>query len=295
MKSDAVALPVVRGRASDFVALTKPRLNVLVVATTAAGYYLGTFGDIDYLGFANTVIGTAFVAAGAAALNQIAERRTDALMRRTSSRPLPSGRLQPAEAGGFALFLALAGLLLVGLGANLLAAMIALATLVSYIAIYTPLKARTSLATVVGAVPGALPPVIGWAAATGVLSREAWVLFAIVFLWQMPHFLAIAWLYREDFARAAFPVLPVIEPDGRSTARQVTAYASALLPVSLAPTVMGLATPVYFAGALLLGLAFLWLAIRFARRRHRVDARRLFLGSIVYLPLVWVLLMATRT
>jgi protoheme IX farnesyltransferase len=294
MKAEAVALPVARNRVSDFVALTKPRLNLLVVTTTAVGYYLGTSSDLDMFAFVNTVAGTALVAGGASALNQIAERRVDGLMRRTRGRPLPGGRLQPGEAGGFALLLSLGGLLMLALGANLLAAMVALTTLVSYVACYTPLKQRTSLATVVGAVPGALPPMIGWAAATGVLSREAWILFAIVFLWQMPHFLAIAWLYREDYARAGFPMLPVIEPDGRSTARQATAYAAALLPVSLAPTVVGLAAPPYFAGALGLGLAFLFLATRFARRRSRADARWLFLGSILYLPLVWILMVATR-
>ena len=294
MKAEAVALPVARNRASDFVALTKPRLNLLVVATTAAGYYLGTSSDLDLLAFVNTVAGTALVAGGASALNQVAERRVDGLMRRTCGRPLPGGRLQPGEAGGFALLLSLTGLLMLALGANLLAAMVALATLVCYVALYTPLKQRTSLATVVGAVPGALPPMIGWAAATDVLSPEAWILFAIVFLWQMPHFLAIAWLYREDYARAGFPMLPVAEPDGRSTARQVTAYAAALLPVSLAPTVVGLAAPPYLVGALVLGLAFLCLALRFAWRRSRADARWLFLGSILYLPLVWIFMIAAR-
>jgi protoheme IX farnesyltransferase len=217
MKSEAVALPAVRSRAADFVALSKPRLNLLVVATTAAGYYLGTIGDLDAIRFTNTVIGTALVAGGASALNQVAERRTDALMRRTRTRPLPDGRLQSVEASLFALALAVAGLLVLALGANLLAAMVALTTLVTYVAVYTPLKPRTSLATVVGAVPGALPPMIGWAGATGELSREAWILFAIVFLWQMPHFLAIAWLYREDYARAGLKMLPVVDPDGERT------------------------------------------------------------------------------
>jgi len=294
MKSDAAALPLVRSRAADFVALTKPRLNLLVVATSAAGYYLGTSGDLDYARFASTVLGTALVAGGASALNQVYERRPDALMRRTRLRPLPDGRLQPGEASWFALLLSVAGFLLLALGANLLAAMVALVTLVTYVACYTPLKLRTSLATVVGAVPGALPPMIGWAGAAEVLSREAWILFAIVFLWQMPHFLAIAWLYREDYARAGFPMLPVVEPDGRSTARQVVAYAAALLPVSLAPSALGLTSPTYFVGALALGAAFLALAIRFARSRGRGDARWLFVGSILYLPLVWILMIVTR-
>ena len=292
--TDALVLPVSRSRASDYVALAKPRLNLLVVITTAVGFYLGTRNEINLLMFFHTVVGTALVAGGSAAMNQIYERRVDALMNRTKRRPLPDGRLSVMEAGVFALVLSVVGLLQLAIGANFLAAMVALTTLVTYVAVYTPLKLKTSFATVVGAVPGALPPMIGWAAATGVLSREAWVLFAIVFLWQMPHFLAIAWLYRDEYARAGFPLLPVVEPDGRSTARQVTAYAAALLPVSLAPTALGLATDTFFLGALVLGSVFLGLAVAFARAQTRDRARWLFLGSIIYLPLVWGLLVATR-
>lgn len=292
--TDALVLPVSRSRASDYVALAKPRLNLLVVITTAVGFYLGTRNEINLLMFFHTVVGTALVAGGSAAMNQIYERRVDALMNRTKRRPLPDGRLSVMEAGVFALVLSVVGLLQLAIGANFLAAMVALMTLVTYVAVYTPLKLKTSFATVVGAVPGALPPMIGWAAATGVLSREAWVLFAIVFLWQMPHFLAIAWLYRDEYARAGFPLLPVVEPDGRSTARQVTAYAAALLPVSLAPTALGLATDTFFIGALVLGSVFLGLAVAFARAQTRDRARWLFLGSIIYLPLVWGLLVATR-
>lgn len=292
--TDALVLPVSRSRASDYVALAKPRLNLLVVITTAVGFYLGTRNEINLLMFFHTVVGTALVAGGSAAMNQIYERRVDALMNRTKRRPLPDGRLSVMEAGVFALVLSVVGLLQLAIGANFLAAMVALTTLVTYVAVYTPLKLKTSFATVVGAVPGALPPMIGWAAATGVLSREAWVLFAIVFLWQMPHFLAIAWLYRDEYARAGFPLLPVVEPDGRSTARQVTAYAAALLPVSLAPTALGLATDTFFIGALVLGSVFLGLAVAFARAQTRDRARWLFLGSILYLPLVWGLLVATR-
>lgn len=292
--TDALALTVSRSRASDYVALAKPRLNLLVVITTAVGFYLGTRNDINLLMFFHTVVGTALVAGGSAAMNQIYERRVDALMNRTKRRPLPDGRLSVMEAGVFALVLSVVGLLQLAIGANFLAAMVALTTLVTYVAVYTPLKLKTSFATVVGAVPGALPPVIGWAAATGVLSREAWILFAIVFLWQMPHFLAIAWLYRDEYARAGFPLLPVVEPDGRSTARQVTAYAAALLPVSLAPTALGLATDTFFIGALLIGSVFLGLAVAFARQQTRDRARWLFLGSIIYLPLVWGLLVVTR-
>jgi protoheme IX farnesyltransferase len=294
MKIESAALPAAHSRVADFVSLTKPRLNFLVVATSAAGYYLGAASPLDAIGFFNTVAGTALVAGGSSVFNQIFERDVDALMTRTRLRPLPDGRVAPAEAALFGALLSAAGLLMLALGSTLLAAGVALATLVSYVLIYTPLKRRTSLATVVGAVPGALPPVIGWAGATGVVSREAWLLFAIVFLWQMPHFLAIAWMFRDDYARAGFPMLPVIHPDGRSTARQATAYAAALVPVSLMPAAIGMTSWVYFAGALLLGLAFLTLGIRFARRLGEVDARALFLGSITYLPLVWVLMIATR-
>jgi protoheme IX farnesyltransferase len=225
----------------------------------------------------------------------VMERREDGLMKRTRLRPVADGRLRPREAAWFGLGLALLGLGQLALFVNLLAAAIALVTLLTYIAWYTPSKLRTSLSTVIGAIPGALPPMIGWAGATGTLSIEAWLLFAIVFLWQMPHFLAIAWLYREDYARAGFPLLPVVEPDGLSTARQATAYAATLLPVSLTPTLVGLTGGVYFAGALVLGCALLVATWRFARARTGRNARWLFFGSIVYLPLLWVLMVATRT
>src|SRR5688500_15720955 len=239
--------------------------------------------------------GTAMVAGGASAFNQVIERVPDSLMRRTRTRPMPDGRLNASEGLLFAAILSLAGLVLLAAGANRLSAAVAFATLISYAAIYTPLKRRSSFSTVIGAIPGALPPVIGWAAATGTLSRGAWVLFGIVFLWQLPHFLAIAWIHREDYARAGFPMLPVIEPDGRSTGRQAVVYAAALLPLSLAPTLIGMTGPVYFAGALVLTVAFLYLSIRFARTRAVPDARRLFFGSIIYLPLLWMLMIAART
>jgi protoheme IX farnesyltransferase len=242
----------------------------------------------------HVVAGTALVAGGSAAFNQLVERRADALMERTKRRPVADGRLAPREALVFAAVLSAAGLAWLALATTWLAAAVAGVTLVTYVLIYTPLKPRTSFATVVGAVPGALPPMIGWAAATGTLSREAWILFAIVFFWQMPHFLAIAWLFRDDYGRAGFPMLPVIEPDGRSTAYQVAAYASALVPVSLTPSLVGLAGPAYFLVALILGTAFLAASLRFAVRRTRRDARTLFLASIAYLPLVWVAMIADR-
>ena len=207
---------------------------------------------------------------------------------------MPDGRLQPAEAIAFGVALVLGGLALLAAGVNLISAAVALATLLTYALIYTPLKQRTSFATVIGAIPGALPPVIGWAAARGSLSQGAWVLFAIVFLWQLPHFLAIAWMYREDYARAGFPMLPVIEPDGRSTARQAVFYCAALLPVSLGPTLLGMTNSVYFVSALVLGALFLALTLKFARTRTARDARRLFFGSIIYLPILWILMIAGR-
>ena len=215
-------------------------------------------------------------------------------MRRTMFRPLPDGRISPIEATVFASALSGAGVLQLALGAGWLPAAVAVATLASYALVYTPLKRQTSLATVIGAVPGALPPVIGWAAARGTLSIEAWVLFAIVFFWQMPHVLAISWMYREDYQRGGIRVLPVEDPGGRSTAFQIVNYAAATLPVSLLPTVVGLAGRVYFAGAIALGLAFLFLAIRFARDMTTTRARQLFFASLVYLPVLWVLMLANR-
>jgi heme o synthase len=289
----AAPVPLVSARTADFLELTKPRLNLLVVLTTLAGYYLGAEGFNAAL-LISTVVGTGLVAGGAAAFNEILERDTDGLMRRTRGRPLPGGRMRVSTAVWFAFALSIGGLALLAAGANALAAAVAAATLLSYALIYTPLKAKTSLSTLVGGVPGALPPMIGWAAATGTLSLEAWVLFGIVFLWQMPHFLAIAWLCREDYARAGLPMLPVVEPDGRSTAQQVVLYASVLVPMSLVPTLIGLAGRVYFAGALVMGVAFLALGILFARERTNESARRLFLGSITYLPLLWGLLLGNR-
>jgi protoheme IX farnesyltransferase len=280
-------------RLSDFVALAKPRLNLLIVASTGAGYFLGA-GRVDPAVLFHTIVGTALVAGGAAAFNEILERDTDALMRRTRTRPLPMQRLEPAPATWFAFSLSILGLLQLASGATPLAAAVAFATLVSYVLVYTPMKRRSPMATLVGGIPGALPPLIGWTAAGGELTAGPWVLFAIVFLWQMPHFLAIAWLCREDYARAGLRMLPVVEPDGRSTAQQTVLYAAVLVPVSLLPTTIGLAGRIYFAGAAVLGVAFLALAIRFAVRRDRTAALRLFLGSIVYLPLLWGLMLGNQ-
>ena len=282
------------GRAGDYVALAKPRLNMLVVATTLAGYYMAAPAGRGWLLLFHTLVGTALVASGASAFNQLLEIESDGMMRRTRARPLPSGRVQPGHAKVFGFALSIVGVVQLAWGVNLLTAGVALATLLTYTVFYTPLKKRTSLATVVGGIPGALPPMIGWAAVRNNLSIEAWILFGIVFLWQMPHFLAIAWMYREDYKRAGFPLLPIVEPDGGSTGRQALIYAAALLPLSLAPTAASMAGSVYLVGAACLGLAFVALAARFAWLRTTPSARRLFFGSIVYLPLLWILMVFNR-
>jgi protoheme IX farnesyltransferase len=283
-----------RSRTADFVTLTKPRLNLLVLFTTLGGLYLASPEGVAASLLIHTLVGTALVAGGAAALNQVWERKTDRLMRRTSTRPLPQGRLGINEGTWFGVLLTSAGLIELTFGANSTAAAVALVTSASYVLAYTPLKTRTSLATLVGAVPGALPPVIGWAAASGDLSLPAWVLFGIVFFWQMPHFLAIAWMYRDEYARAGIPLLPVLEPDGRRTGQQALLYAAALWPVSLLPALVGLADAPYSIVATALGFIFIGLSALFARDRSIVSARRLFLFSITYLPLLWGALVADR-
>jgi protoheme IX farnesyltransferase len=294
---EAMAAPawgVPAARAADYLLLTKPRLNLLVLVTTLAGLYLASPSGVGLTLLLHTLVGTALVAGGSAALNQVWERRTDGLMRRTRLRPLPAGRLRATESAWFGVLLSAAGLAQLAFGVNALAAAVAAATLISYVLVYTPLKTRTSLATLVGAVPGALPPVIGWAAATNDISLASLVLFGIVFLWQMPHFLAIAWLHRDDYARAGFPLLPVLEPDGRRTGHQALIYAAALWPVSLLPAAAGLGGVLYMAVATSLGLLYIALTVQFARRRTMEHARMLFLYSITYLPLLLGALVADR-
>jgi protoheme IX farnesyltransferase len=281
-------------RAADFVALTKPRLNFLVLITTLGGMYLAAPGGVPIAILIHGLIGTAMVAGGAAALNQVWERETDAVMRRTRTRPVPGGRLRAADATAFGVVLAAAGLIELAWKVNAISAAVAAATLISYVLVYTPLKKRTSLATLIGAVPGALPPVIGWAAATGTISLPSLVLFGIVFLWQMPHFLAIAWLYRGDYSAAGIPLLPVLEPDGRRTGQQALLYAAALWPVSILPAFVGIAGAPYVVVAAALGFGLIALAALFARERTTKTARHLFLYSITYLPLLWAALVINR-
>jgi protoheme IX farnesyltransferase len=266
--------------------LIKARLTLLVLLTTLVGFYLGWRGPMNYMLMFNAVFGTALVASGAAALNQLLEREHDAKMRRTRNRPLPSGRLQPPTVMIFGGVCSCAGLLYLALAVNLTTSVIGAVSLVSYLFIYTPLKRVTWLNTAVGAIPGALPPLMGWTAARGDLSSEGWALFAILAFWQVPHFFAIAWIYRDEYAKAGFVMLPVIDPEGQRTGRQAVSHTLLLLPVSLFPFVYHLTGKFYLIGALVLGLAFLFFAVQFARDMTVSRARQLFFVSILYLPLL---------
>jgi protoheme IX farnesyltransferase len=279
---------------NDWLVLAKARITALVLVTTAAGYMLGSRATVDFGRLGLTLVGTALSAAGAGALNQVAERRADALMRRTASRPVAAGRIGPLQGLVFGLALGSAGVLWLAFLVNPLTGVLALITIGLYIGVYTPLKRRTSLNTLVGAVPGAIPPVMGWTAAKGTIDPGAWALFAILFLWQLPHFLAIAWMYREDYARAGFAMLPVVDPGGEWTGRQAVLATAALLPVSLLPTLLGLTGAYYFFGALALTLAFAAFALGLALSRRRVAARRLLLASVTYLPILLALLVLDR-
>lgn len=280
-------------RLAAYLSLTKPRLVSLVLVTVAVGFLMGTRGGghaATWPMLGATLLGTAFVAGGAGALNQWLERARDARMRRTAGRALPSGRISPVEAAVFGVVLTLLGTLVLLGGANRLAAAVAMTTFILYAFVYTPLKPVTSLNTVIGAVPGALPPVIGWAAATGRLGMEAWALFLIVFLWQFPHFLAIAWIYRDDYARAGFRMLTLHDRRGTMTGCQAVSYALALLPAGLLPATVGMAGPIYFGGAACLGLMYLIAATRFWLDVGDARARLMLRASFVYLPAILVLL-----
>jgi heme o synthase len=280
---------------ADYWTLTKPEVNFLIVISTLAGFYLASpAGHLRVVLLVHTVLGALLVASGTGTLNQYIERRYDANMRRTSRRPLPAGRLAPAHACWFGIVLSLGGGLYLALVVNRLASFLAVLTLVSYLLLYTPLKRRTPLCTVVGALPGAMPPLIGWAGACGSLNLEAWVLYAILFLWQFPHFLAIAWMYREDYNRAGYQMLPLGDRRGDSMAWQVVLFSLALLPVSLVPSFLGLEGIAYFLGTLVLGLGFLFYGARLALHRSNSLARRVVLASVVYLPLVYALAIIDR-
>jgi len=284
----ALSIDGVRRRTADFIALTKPRVVSMILITTCVGFYLGSDAGTNYLLLLPTLLGTALAAGGTLTLNQYMERDIDALMKRTRFRPLPDGRLQPNEALAFGLFTAAAGLIYLATAVNLLSACVAATITVTYLLLYTPMKRLTPFCSIVGAVPGALPPVIGWAAVRDGFGVEAGILFAILFLWQLPHSLAIGQLYREDYARAGLRLLPVVEPDGQSTARQVVNNCLALVAVGLLPTVVGLAGPLYFVAAMILGLGFLGYGIRFSRQRDEAAARQLLFASLIYLPAILI-------
>jgi heme o synthase len=299
LKAEPVERP---GRASvavrlaDWAEMTKPGITLMVVLTAGLGFLLAETArpGFRFLLLLNTLLGTGLVSAGGSVLNHVLERETDALMRRTANRPLPTGRIGPDAALLFGVALGVAGLAWLAVGTNLLTALLGAAALGGYVFVYTPLKRVSSLATVIGAIPGALPPVMGWSAVTGQVSLAAWVLFGILFFWQMPHFLAIAWLCKEDYASAGFPMLPVLDPEGTRTARQMILYGAALVPVSLLPSVLGLMGVLYFAGALALGLAYLGASVAFARTRSTVGARWLMLCSLLYLPGVLLAMLVDR-
>jgi protoheme IX farnesyltransferase len=285
-ESLAQAVPVEKSWLAVYSELFKARLTFLVLMTTLVGFYIGSRGPVDYLLMLHTILGTALVASGASALNQLWERKYDAKMRRTQDRPLPSGRLQPH----FVLLLgcssAVLGLIYLALAVNLGTCLIGACSITTYLFVYTPLKRVTSLNTAIGAVPGALPPLMGWTAARGHLTGEGWALFGILALWQLPHFMAIAWIYRDEYARAGFKMLPVLDPLGRRTGRQAVIHTLGLLPVSMCPFLLKLAGPIYLFGALVLGLLFVWYAFQFSRHLTTSRARQLFYFSILYLPLL---------
>jgi protoheme IX farnesyltransferase len=286
---DAKPLVAARGSVADFVELMKLRLASLVLVTTAVGFCVGYPGPTDTQFFGlllHCVFGTALVAAGAMVLNQYMERETDALMERTMERPIPAGRITPGDALIFGTLLAISGIAYLCGVVNVLTGVLATLTIGSYLFAYTPLKTRTPLCTIVGAVPGAIPPMMGYAAATDTIDVNAWTLFAILFIWQMPHFLAIAWLYREDYARGRQLMLPVVDPTGSSTGAQTVLFSLALVPVTLAPTLLRMAGVWYFGAALLLGLAFLGCAVLVAIGRTDRAARQMFLMSVLYLPIL---------
>jgi protoheme IX farnesyltransferase len=275
---------------ADLVALTKPRVVVMVLVTTIVGYYVGSATPPDYARLLHLIVGTLLAAGGTLAFNQYLEREVDGRMTRTRTRPLPDGRLQPLEALLFACGTTVVGLVYLAVSTNARAALVTMAIAVLYLCAYTPLKVRTALCTLVGAVPGALPPVAGWAAARDDLALGAWVLFGIMFLWQLPHTLAIARLYRDDYARAGVRVLPVVDAAGTSTERQILSGSLALVAVSLLPTLIGLAGGVYFTGALILGSGLVVLGAAQARTPSTISARRVMFASLLYLPVLLGLL-----
>jgi protoheme IX farnesyltransferase len=278
----------------DYIALTKPRITWLILMSTGIGYFFGARGGWQVLTLLHTILGTGLIASGTAALNQWYEREADSKMKRTQGRPLPSGRITAGRALAFATVISLAGFLELFFAVNALTAWLGLFTLLSYLFIYTPLKQRSPHSTTIGAIPGAMPPLIGYAAASGTLTWQAWILFAILFLWQFPHFYAIAWMYREDYERAGIRMLPVVEPDGESTARRIVLYSLALVAVSMVPKYLAMTGNIYVIGALVLGILFVYAGVRISFDRTRQQARRVLLASVVYLPILYGLMLFDR-
>src|SRR6266508_4800259 len=283
-----------RERFAAYMELTKPRITFLIVLTSAAGFALASHASVNYAAMVSAMAGIALLSSGIATINQYMERDLDALMRRTANRPLPSGRLLPLQALTFGVGLIVGAEIYLAVLVNPLTALLGLTVIAGYLFGYTPLKTKTSLSTMVGAFPGAVPPLIGWTAARGELGVEAWVLFAILFLWQFPHFLAIAWMYREDYSRAGILMLPVVEPNGRVTAQQIVVYTLMLLPVSLLPTMLSISGKAYLGGAFVLGLVFLYFSVRAAFSKSNQQARQLLLASVLYLPLLFILMVLDR-
>lgn len=277
-------------RVRDYIDLTKPRITWLILMSTAIGYYFGHDGEWRIWPILHTLIGTGLIASGTAALNQWYEREADKKMRRTQARPIPSGRITPVRAFWFGVALEVVGSLELWLGVNALTSLLGVATITLYLFAYTPLKQKTWWSTTIGAFPGAIPPLIGFAAAANTLTAEAWALFGILFFWQFPHFYAIAWMYREDYSRAGIQMLPVVEPDGESTARQILIYSLLLIPISLLPKWLGMTGSLYMAGALVMGILFLYAGVRVTLDRTRVRARRVLLASVMYLPILYGLM-----
>jgi len=280
----------VREKLAAYLELTKPRIAFMLVLTSAAGFYLGADKGFDVALFANSMIGILLLAFGVATLNQVWERKSDALMERTANRPLPTQKISFAEALVFGISLCVVAEIYLAVLVNQLTAILGLVVFVGYVLLYTPLKKYTSASTAIGALPGAMPPLMGWTASTNEITLGAWILFSIIFLWQFPHFLAIAWMYKDQYAKAGIKMLPVLEPDGKITARQIVIFTILLFPVSIAPFFIGLAGPVYLVGASLLGIWFLTASIKTARAKSVEQARKLLLVSVIYLPLLFALM-----
>lgn len=273
-----------------FLELTKPRIAFMLVLTSAAGFYLGSKGSFDFLLFINSMIGIVLLAFGVATLNQFIERRTDALMERTAKRPIPTNKVSPAEALIFGLILTVSAEIYLAFLVNTLTAILGLVVIVGYVLLYTPLKTKTSVSTAIGAIPGAMPPLMGWTSSANEITLGAWVLFALLFLWQFPHFLAIAWMYKDQYEKAGILMLPVVEKKGTITATQIVTFTLMLLPISVAPYFMGFAGMIYLVGASVLGLWFLISSIQTARAKSVEQARKLLLVSVLYLPVIFALM-----